>query len=277
VFYKKSNLTSHLLRHSDVTPFICGVPNCGKGFKREKTLIKHFQLIHEGIKDEFLCVHCGQQFMSQTGLRAHISIHTGQDYVKRNVKCEICKKGFRCHADLKTHSVVHTKAKPYTCEWVNCNQSFSQKASLKDHLNVHENKYQCEGCKKSFGRERYLMLHRKTCVHLGRNTGGQDVLVQDAKNISNVQHIIITADGAELSGDVSEDIEMTQVQVVQSENGDLAVTMLVNEDGHDGIQLVRDEGMIEVVEGESPYKIVCDNENGWEHSKEPLTIVEEKT
>jgi len=279
VFYKKSNLTSHLLRHSDVTPFICGVLNCGKGFKREKTLIKHFQLIHEGVKDEFLCVHCGQQFMSQTGLRTHISIHTGQDYVKRNIKCEVCNKGFRCQADLKTHSVVHTKAKPYSCDWPQCGQSFSQKASLKDHLNVHENKFQCEGCKKSFGRERYLMLHCKTCVHLSRTN---EVINHDIAehsedmNSVGVQHIIITTEGSELTGEISDDVEMTQVQVVQSETGELAVTMLVGEDGGEGLHLVREEGMIEVVrDGEDSYEIIGDKGNEWEVKREALRIVED--
>jgi len=259
IFYKKSNLTSHMLRHSDVTPFICGVVNCGKGFKREKTLIKHFQLIHEGIKDEFLCVHCGQQFMSQTGLRAHIAIHTGQDYVKRNIKCDVCDKSFRCPADLKTHSVVHTKAKPYNCNWPQCGQSFSQKASLKDHLNVHEKKFQCEGCQKCFGRERYLMLHCKTCAHLSRTgeTNVNDAMDQSEGGESiGVQHIIITTDGSEIAGDLSEDMEMTQVQVVQSESGELAVTMLVGEEGSEELQLVPEEGIIQVVKGEPSYEIV---------------------
>jgi len=267
VFYKKSNLTSHLLRHSDATPFICGVPNCGKGFKREKTLIKHFQLIHKGIKDEFLCVHCGQQFMSQTGLRAHISIHTGQDYVKRNVKCDACGKAFRCQADLKTHMVVHTKVKPYSCEWPQCGQSFSQKASLKDHLNVHEQKFQCEGCKKCFGRERYLMLHCKTCVHLSRsvevvhNDTDHSIGIDNSEDINSigVQHIIITTEGSELAGEISEDVEMTQVQVVQSETGELAVTMLVAEDG------LKHEGRLEVVReaaGEpAEYEIIGEIKN----------------
>ena len=30
-----------------------------------------------------------------------------------------------------------------------------------DHFNVHTNKFQCEGCKKSFGRKRYLETHLK--------------------------------------------------------------------------------------------------------------------
>lgn len=301
VFYKKSNLTSHMLRHSDVTPFICGVLNCGKGFKREKTLIKHFQLIHEGIKDEFLCVHCGQQFMSQTGLRTHIAIHTGQEYIKRNIKCDVCDKAFRCQADLKTHSVVHTKAKPYNCDWPQCGQSFSQKASLKDHLNVHEKKFQCDGCRKCFGRERYLMLHCKTCAHLSR-TGENNLKGEpsyemvgeqndwelkrealrtveekdqnDGSNSIGVQHIIITTEGAELAGDISEDIEMTQVQVVQSESGELAVTMLVGEEGTEELQLVPEEGIIQVVKGEPSYEIVS-GEKDWQFKRDALRIVED--
>ena len=71
---------------------------------------------------------------------------------------------FRSAADLKIHFVVHTKEKPFLCSWTNCGQSFAQKASLKDHMNVHEEKFKCHGCEKSFGRERYLVMHVKACV-----------------------------------------------------------------------------------------------------------------
>ena len=98
------------------------------------------------------------------------------------------------------------------------------------------------------------MLHCKTCVHLSRTSDivHHDVIdhSEDVNSIG-VQHIIITTEGTELTGEMSDDIEMTQVQVVQSETGELAVTMLVGEDGGEELQLVREEGMIEVVrEGE---------------------------
>ena len=70
IFYKKSNLTSHMLRHSSEKPFVCN--DCGNTFKREKTLVMHFQLVHEGMRTELTCIHCGAQFMSQIGLRAHM-------------------------------------------------------------------------------------------------------------------------------------------------------------------------------------------------------------
>ena len=171
IFHKKFNLTSHLLRHSSVSSFLCDVPNCGKSFKRERTLMKHYQVFHEGRREKYLCGQCGQVFSSQSGFRTHVALHGGQEYVKRNVKCNVCDKMFRCQSDLKTHMVVHSKERPFICTWTNCDQSFSQKASLRDHLNVHEKKFQCVGCSKAFGRERYLIMHVKTCVHLGKDAG----------------------------------------------------------------------------------------------------------
>ena len=46
----------------------------------------------------------------------------------------------------------------------------------------------------------------------------------------NVQHIIITTEQAELGTNLTSDVEMTTMQVVQSETGELAVTMIVDTD-----------------------------------------------
>ena len=54
---------------------------------------------------------------------------------------------------------------------------------LSDHFNVHMNTYQCEGCKKSFGRKRYLETHLKACpsAPIGpHGSGGAD----DEENLS---------------------------------------------------------------------------------------------
>ena len=59
------------------------------------------------------------------------------------------------------HAVVHTKEKSFRCDI--CQAQFSQKASLKDHQNVHLKKFQCSTCNKAFGRQRYLESHLKSC------------------------------------------------------------------------------------------------------------------
>jgi len=256
IFYKKSNLTSHMLRHSSEKPFICGVEDCGKKFKREKTLVKHFQLIHQGIKEELLCVHCGAQFRSASGLRAHVSVHTGQETVKREVGCPHCEKAFRCKADLESHLVVHSRAKPFSCS--RCGVAFAQKASLKDHENVHLKKFECKGCAKAFGRDRYLKLHMRTCNKLNPEERGvkgkdprpkskkDDRKVEDVGGEGGVQHIVISSlpSVREGEGDMVQVVQMQHQQVLHHIPPGLQLVVegeqvtLVQEEGHQGYQLV---------------------------------------
>merc|ERR1719370_828940 len=53
-----------------------------------------------------------------------------------------------------------------------CGVAFAQKASLKDHENVHLKKFECKGCAKAFGRDRYLKLHMRTCNRLNPEERG---------------------------------------------------------------------------------------------------------
>ena len=170
-FYKKANLASHLLTHTTDKNIVCPVEGCKRRFKREKALKAHQNKHHKLIlSDELLCSFCGKRFETQSGLKNHISKHTGIEYVKRKYACDVCSKSFRCNADLNTHSVVHTKEKPFQCP--SCSMSFTQRASLKDHINVHENKFQCVSCQKSFGRKRYLLQHQSSCGKAQEETGG---------------------------------------------------------------------------------------------------------
>ena len=171
-------------------------------------------------------VHCGAQFRNASGLRAHVSVHTGQETVKREVACPHCEKAFRCKADLESHMVVHSRAKPFTC--AQCGVAFAQKASLKDHENVHLRKYECRGCAKAFGRERYLKLHMRTCSQLnpeergekrGKNTkeGGE----KEVQGEAGVQHILISSvqpggGGGGGEGDMVQVVQMQHQQVCAS-------------------------------------------------------------
>ena len=184
--------------------------------------MKHFQLIHQGIKEELLCVHCGAQFRSASGLRAHVSVHTGQETVKREVACPHCEKAFRCKADLESHMVVHSRAKPFTC--AQCGVAFAQKASLKDHENVHLRKYECRGCSKAFGRERYLKLHMRTCSQLNpedrgekREKNSKEGMEKEIGEEAGVQHILISSvqpgAGGGGEGDMVQVVQMHHQQV----------------------------------------------------------------
>ena len=158
-FYKKSNLDSHVLKHTDVKAFVC--PICSKSFKRMKALNDHKTTQHSSKRQSHLCSFCGKSFATQTGLRLHLAKHTGIEYVTKTRQCSICEKAFKSEYDLKSHLVVHTKEKPFSCKM--CSMSFSQKTSLKDHNNVHTKAFQCPKCENCFGRKRYLIQHQKGC------------------------------------------------------------------------------------------------------------------
>ena len=71
------------------------------------------------------------------------------------------------------------------------------------------------------------MLHLKTCGHI---IGKNEEVVDSLEENINVQHIIITTEQAELGTNLTSEVEMTTMQVVQSETGELAVTMIVDTD-----------------------------------------------
>ncbi|ETN61176.1 hypothetical protein AND_007173 [Anopheles darlingi] len=78
--------------------------------------------------------------------------------------CEYCKKGFHFKSARKRHEVVHTRAKPFTCEI--CNRSFSQKVNLACHMQTHSGKrrikpHACGQCDASFDRVSGLIVHQR--------------------------------------------------------------------------------------------------------------------
>ena len=165
-FYKKSNYDSHKITHNSSQapkPFYCDQQGCNIRFKRLRSLKFHLEMKHGPTRKSFLCSICGQTFFSISGYKQHLAKHNGITYIPRRYTCSHCSKAFRSQSDLSIHAVVHTKVKSFNCDI--CQAQFTQKASLKDHQNVHMKKFQCSTCNKAFGRQRYLDSHLKSCGH----------------------------------------------------------------------------------------------------------------
>lgn len=73
-----------------------------------------------------------QEFKSQSGLRDHIRLHTGE----RPFECEFCQMNFARASHLKRHRRMHTGEKPFMCRI--CGKDFSRGDKLKDHLRRHD-------------------------------------------------------------------------------------------------------------------------------------------
>ena len=177
-FYKKCNYENHIITHDQTgqKPYVCLSKGCGLSFRRLRTLNDHFKAKHSGLPKTYLCSICGQKFDSNTGYKQHLAKHSGMVYIKRNYACQDCGKTFRSPSDLQIHRVVHTKEKAFACD--TCNAQFSQKASLKDHYNVHLKYYVCRVCNKAFGRQRYLDNHAKSCSGLSKETKANEIIIR---------------------------------------------------------------------------------------------------
>lgn len=76
IFTQKGALVRHMPMHTGKAPFICHLPLCQKRFIHYSSYHMH-RLGHEGIKDK-KCEECGGLFISNSHLRRHQRIHSGE-------------------------------------------------------------------------------------------------------------------------------------------------------------------------------------------------------
>ncbi len=81
-------------------------------------------------------------------------------------KCEICGKSFRESRLLRVHRRVHTKEKPFVCNFLGCDYSSSQKSNLNRHMRMHtgEKRFKCDICDMSFSWKNSLERHLKSNI-----------------------------------------------------------------------------------------------------------------
>ncbi|KAG6461163.1 zinc finger imprinted 3-like [Manduca sexta] len=94
-FYKKSNLTEHLLIHDRSKRFICEL--CGIHFSVKRSLIQHLML-HEGRRD-YECKFCKRKFVSNSRKNEHIK----RSHSNKCHNCPYCSKKFAIRKDKINH------------------------------------------------------------------------------------------------------------------------------------------------------------------------------
>lgn len=71
-------------------------------------------------------------------------------------KCRKCKASFTRAKDAAYH-----QKKCVECKCSICNKIFTCELALKQHMNIHEKKYECETCHKAFSTKYILTRHTK--------------------------------------------------------------------------------------------------------------------
>ncbi len=85
-------------------------------------------------------------------------------------KCDLCGKVYDRPSKLKVHMRVHTKERPFVCDFPGCDYRSAQKPSLTRHIREHsgDKPYNCKICGTSFTRKFSLKEHLKSNTYKHR-------------------------------------------------------------------------------------------------------------
>lgn len=130
---------------------------CSKKFNTKNKIRQHLTTHNIEDRRKFLCVACGNQFVTKFGLNQHIrAIHDKE----QRFQCTKCDRRFAHNHNLKTHMNRHNGIRPYSCKV--CTKTFYDSSTLNVHTkSVHSatNAYVCSICSKAFNRNGNLKIH----------------------------------------------------------------------------------------------------------------------
>ncbi|XP_073966407.1 uncharacterized protein isoform X2 [Choristoneura fumiferana] len=124
---------------------------CGKGFKKENTLMTHKSYHDPSLPAE--CDVCRLRFRSRRSLLKH------QDCHRATFTCNECGNVSRNRSHAKDHCLMH-KGTTYTCPY--CQIVYNHQTSYYNHIRVQhpgENEA-CDECGETFAAGRGMMLHK---------------------------------------------------------------------------------------------------------------------
>lgn len=158
---------------------------CKESFLTKKELKKHVYAYHDGAGGEFVCAICGNAYVYQTRLNAHmkdthsvqqvgcdecgkiylnpgkLAAHKRRAHAKGVYQCEVCSKFFSCDSVLKKHRFIHEEKYTVSCD--RCGKLFRDKSNLKVHLLTHSGikPFLCSepGCSAAFTVKQCLQGH----------------------------------------------------------------------------------------------------------------------
>lgn len=121
-------------------------------------------LDENGERKIFQCAfeNCLESFARRQSCKTHFYNHKATDNSK-GFNCKFCGKTFHVASARERHERVHTKEKPFLCDFEGCGKGFSQKEMLKRHKIIHlaieDAPHVCNICDKRFRQREPLRQH----------------------------------------------------------------------------------------------------------------------
>jgi hypothetical protein len=126
---------------------------CLSAFKDAWGLKNHFENNYSVSNHDFVCLTCLLGFRTKSELDKHL--FTGA----KHVWCDTCHRKFHNQTERDEH--WRLTAKHRHCLQPGCDFDALDKKALEIHL--HDDHFQCEGCKRIFPSQTKLNLHCETC------------------------------------------------------------------------------------------------------------------
>lgn len=155
MFRNEDKLTAHEMNHTmEKTLYKCTY--CHKVFKKCTSFEKHMEKHNRYASAAYKCNICKKAYPTEKNLERHMLHHN----IRLSFRCKSCGNRFESEEALIVHQVVHER-KVHKCTYVHCEESFSNKKHLKQHLLAHEKVrlYRCPKCPKLFRHESHLQNH----------------------------------------------------------------------------------------------------------------------
>ena len=135
-FTTRSAVVSHAKSHLERKIIQCDL--CPKTVYSSAQLQSHRSRLHL-LKNNIMCdfPNCFKKFKTGQDLSKHLKIHSDRE---RPFKCKTCDGDYLTLPLFEQHSFIHTREKPFHCEFTNCIQSFNNSGTRSRHMQKCKNK-----------------------------------------------------------------------------------------------------------------------------------------
>ncbi|XP_071943668.1 uncharacterized protein [Antedon mediterranea] len=164
---KRASKDETMIKSKQIKEIDLKCTECNSVFRRERSLRDHIKLRHNTEQSNLpKCNICNKTFLYESIVKRHMTLQHSHDRTKhvsnhpKGFLCETCGATFTQKHTLKLHMNKHLNIKPYVCN--HCGKTFTWLNALEYHERTHtgERPYSCHLCSQRFKTPSDLKRHQ---------------------------------------------------------------------------------------------------------------------